>query len=118
FRKGSGCRAWKIQSREGRRMQTIQETIEQLHGALGDYIEATYHISARSLIGRRKELLNRPGVIHQVPYLESTPRYQTGERFADMPGLPPAALQAFLALAKPDGSLPRLIYDPPYKHQS
>jgi ATP-dependent helicase YprA (DUF1998 family) len=99
-------------------MQTIQETIEQLHGALRDYIEATYHISARSLIARRKELLNRPGVIHQVPYLESTPRYQTGERFADMPGLPPAALQAFLALAKPDGSLPRLIYDPPYKHQS
>lgn len=99
-------------------MQTIQETIEQLHGALRDYIEATYHISARSLIARRKELLNRPGVIHQVPYLESTPRYQTGERFADMPGLPPAALQAFLALAKPDGNLPRLIYDPPYKHQS
>lgn len=99
-------------------MQTIQETIEQLHGALGDYIEATYHISARSLIGRRKELLNRPGVIHQVPYLESTPRYQTGERFADMPGLPPAVLQAYLALAKPEGSLPRLIYDPPYKHQS
>lgn len=99
-------------------MQTIQETIEQLHGALRDYIEATYHISARSLIARRKELLNRPGVIHQVPYLESTPRYQTGERFADMPGLPPAALQAFLALAKPEGGLPRLIYDPPYKHQS
>lgn len=99
-------------------MQTIHETIEQLHGALRDYIEATYHISARSLIARRKELLNRPGVIHQVPYLESTPRYQKGERFADMLGLPPAALQAYLALAKPDGSLPRLIYDPPYRHQS
>ncbi|MEF3696231.1 DEAD/DEAH box helicase [Desulfolutivibrio sp.] len=99
-------------------MQTIQETIEQLHGALRDYIEATYHISARSLIARRKELLNRPGVIHQVPYLESTPRYQTGEHFADMEGLPPAALEAYLALSKPDGSLPRLIYDPPYKHQS
>lgn len=99
-------------------MQTIQETIEQLHGALGDYIEATYHISAKTLIARRKELLNRPGVIHQVPYLESTPRYQTGERFADMPGLPPAALQAYLALAKREGGLPRLIYDPPYKHQS
>lgn len=99
-------------------MQTIQKTIEQLHGALGDYIEATYHISARSLIARRKDLLNRPSVIHQVPYLESTPRYQTGERFADMPRLPPAALQAYLALSKSDGSLPRLIYDPPYKHQS
>src|SRR5215468_6213996 len=99
-------------------MQTIQETIEQLHGSLRDYIEATYHISARSLIERRKELLNRPGVIHQVPYLESTPRYQTGEGFADMKGLPPAALQVYSALVKANGQLPRLIYDPPYKHQS
>jgi hypothetical protein len=102
----------------GARMQTIHETIEQLHGALRDYIEATYHISARSLIERRKKLLNLRGVIHQVPYLESTPRYQTGEGFAGMKGLPPASLQVFSTLAKPDGELPRLIYDPPYKHQS
>ena len=45
-------------------MQTIQETIEQLHAALRDYIEATYHISASTLIARRKQLLNRPGVIY------------------------------------------------------
>jgi hypothetical protein len=64
--------------------QTIQETIQQLHGSLRDYIEATYHISARSLIAQRKELLDRPGVIHQVPYLESTPRYETGESFSDI----------------------------------
>ncbi len=99
-------------------MQTIHETIKNLHGSLRDYIEATYHISARSLIERRKELLDCPGVIHQVPYLESTPRYQTGEKFADMKGLPPAALQVYSLLAKVDGDLPRLIYDPPYKHQS
>ena len=99
-------------------MQTIQESIEQLHGALCDYIEATYHISARSLIARRKELLNRPGLIYQVPYLESTPRYQTGESFATMKGLPLAALQAYLAVSKQEGNLPRLVYDPPYKHQS
>src|SRR6516164_3933741 len=99
-------------------MQTIQETIEQLHGSLRDYIEATYHVSAKSLIERRKEHLNRPGVIHQVPYLESTPRYQTGEHFGDMQGLPRAALECYLALSKPYGSSPRLIYDPPYKHQS
>jgi ATP-dependent helicase YprA (DUF1998 family) len=99
-------------------MQTIHETIEHLHSSLRDYIEATYHISARSLIDRRKELLNRPGVIHQVPYLESTPRYETGEGFADMKGLPPPALQVYSMLARADGDLPRLIYDPPYKHQS
>ena len=99
-------------------IQTIQESIEQLHGALCDYIEATYHISARSLISRRKELLNRPGVIYQIPYLESTPRYQTGESFYAMKGLPPAVLDAYLAVSKPEGALPRLVYDPPYKHQS
>lgn len=58
--------------------QTIQETIQQLHASLQDYIEATYHISAPSLIRQRQELLARPGVIHQVPYLESTPRYEIG----------------------------------------
>jgi ATP-dependent helicase YprA (DUF1998 family) len=99
-------------------MQTIQETIEQLHGALRDYIEATYHVSARSLIVQRKELLNRPGVIHQIPYLESTPRYETGEGFAVMKGLPQAALEAYLAVSQAEGDLPRLVYDPPYKHQS
>ena len=99
-------------------MQTIQESIEQLHGSLSDYIEATYHISARSLIARRKELLNRPGLIHQVPYLESTPRYQTGEDFAEMQGLPPAALEAYLAVSRKEEGLPQLVYDPPYRHQS
>ena len=99
-------------------MSTIQQSIEQLHGALRDYIEATYHISAKSLIARRKALLDRPGVIHQVPYLESTPRYETGEPFSDMAGLNPAALQAYLAVSSRQGDLPQLIYDPPYRHQS
>jgi len=99
-------------------MQTIQETIEKLHGSLREYIEATYHISARSLIKQREQLLNRSGVIYQVPYLESTPRYQTGESFAAMKGLPPAALELFSKLAQAEGQLPRLLYDPPYKHQS
>ena len=99
-------------------MQTIQETIEQLHGALCDYIEATYHVSVKSLIARRKRLLDRPGVIHQIPYLESTPRYQTGKQFSNMTGLPPAALEAFITLSRSEGDLPQLIYDPPYQHQS
>jgi ATP-dependent helicase YprA (DUF1998 family) len=98
--------------------QTIQETIGQLHNCLRDYIEATYHISAAPLIEQRRTLLERPGVIHQVPYLESTARYQLGERFTEMAGLPPAALCAYAALSASKGDLPRLLYDPPYKHQS
>ena len=99
-------------------MQTILESIEQLHGSLSDYIEATYHISAASLIAQRKELLNRPGVIHQIPYLESTPRYQTGDDFSQMKSLPSAVLDAYLAVSIKEDELPQLIYDPPYKHQS
>jgi len=98
--------------------QTIQETIKQLHSALRDYIEATYHISAQVLIEQRRELLERPGVIYQVPYLESTPRYQVGEHFAEMKGLPDAALEVYTTLSKASEGLPVLIYDPPYKHQS
>ena len=99
-------------------MQTINETIARLHEALTEYIEATYHISAPSLIAQRQELLKKPAVIHQIPYLESTPRYETGKAFADMPGLPKAALEIFQALSKSEGDLPRILYDPPYRHQS
>jgi len=98
--------------------KTIQESISELHSSLKDYIEATYHISASGLIGQRKELLAQPGIIHQIPYLESTPRYETGEPFSGMAGLPDAALEVYAALSKAEGDLPRLIYDPPYKHQS
>jgi ATP-dependent helicase YprA (DUF1998 family) len=98
--------------------QTIQGTISQLHGSLRDYIEATYHISSPALIAQRKELLDRPGVIYQIPYIESTPRYQSGERFAAIKGMPSAALKAYSALTTPSGSLPALLYDPPYRHQS
>lgn len=69
-------------------VQTIKETIENLHKSLSDYIEATYHISAPTLIRKRQELLKRDGVIHRVPYLESTAKYQTGDAFASMTGLP------------------------------
>lgn len=99
-------------------MQTIKETIENLHDSLSDYIEATYHISAPSLIAQRQHLLERDGVIHRVPYLESTPKYQTGDTFGSMIGLPPAAQTLFSRLSSPTDDLPRLIYDPPYKHQA
>lgn len=97
---------------------TIKEAIRELHASLNDYIEATYHISAPSLVAQRQELLNKPGVIAQTPYLESTPRYETGPRFAEMGGLPPAALATYELLSKPTEAGNRLVYDPPYKHQS
>ncbi len=93
-------------------------TIEQLHRAFSDYIEATYHIGDERLIRQRKRLLDKIGVIHQEPYIESTPRYKAKERFAEIAGLDDAALEVFRvgSTATPDRKL--LIHDPPYGHQS
>lgn len=99
-------------------MQTIKQTIESLHASLKDYIEASYHISAPSLIAQRQKLLDRDGVIHRIPYLESTPKYLPGDAFDSMIGLPDAALKLFRKLSTTEGGLPKLIYDPPYRHQS
>lgn len=97
---------------------STERTIEQLHRALSDYIEATYHIGDEQLIRQRKRLLDKIGVIHQEPYLESTPRYKAKERFAEIAGLDDAALELFRigSTATPDQKL--LIHDPPYGHQA
>ncbi|TCL68448.1 DEAD/DEAH box helicase [Rhizobium sp. BK251] len=97
--------------------KTIQETIESLHSSLKDYIEATYHIGDAKLIAQRQALLDRVGVTHQIPYLESTPRYETGKQFQDISGLPAAALSVYEALSGPKDGLARLLYNPAYTHQ-
>jgi hypothetical protein len=78
---------------------TIQETIDRLHSSLKEYIEATYHIGDPVLIDQRRQLLDRTGVTHQEPFLETTPRYQVGSRFEDVEGLPPAARTIFETLS-------------------
>lgn len=97
--------------------KTIVETIEQMHSSLRDYIEATYHIGHPALIAQRRELLDRTGVIHQIPYLESTPRYQTGSSFRKIEGLSQSAIQAFELLATRTDNGRQVLYDPPYSHQ-
>ncbi len=96
---------------------TIGETTHQLHRALQDYIEATYHVSHPTLVAQRRRLLEEPGVIHQRPYLESTPRYKTGARFRDL-GLDDAVLEVFSAVSGTEGDLGLVIHDPPYQHQA
>ena len=96
---------------------TIGQTIQQLHFALRDYIEATYHVSHPALINQRRTLLNKLGVIHQKPYLESTPRYQPGPAFSTL-GLDSAALEVFTLVSQKKGELGVLLHDPPYQHQA
>ena len=96
---------------------TIGETVQQLHKSLQDYIEASYHVSHPTLVAQRQQILQTPGVIHQRPYLESTPRYKTGISFQDL-GLDAAALDVFTAVSKAEDDLGLLIHDPPYEHQA
>lgn len=96
---------------------TIGETIQQLQRALQDYIEATYHVSHPILVAQRRALLEEPAVIHQRPFLESTPRYKPGPPFRDL-GLDSAALEVFSAVSQSQGGLGLLIHDPPYQHQA
>ncbi len=98
--------------------RTIQETIDRLHSSLKEYIEATYHIGNASLINQRRRLLDRIGVTHQEPFLETTPRYQVGATFNDMAGLPASARTVFELLSGVRMDRPRLLFDPPYRHQA
>lgn len=96
---------------------TVGETIDALHSALRDYIEATYHISHPILVAQRRELLDEMGVIRQRPYLETTPRYKSAQEFSRIDGIDPAVLEAFRLVSQTEGERQRQIYDPPYDHQ-
>lgn len=98
------------------RSNTVGESIRAIHEALSDYIEATYHVGHPVLVQQRLELLDQHGVISQVPYIESTPRYRPGRRYSDLP-LPPAALRILQLMSMAEGGSPALIHDPPYEHQ-
>lgn len=95
---------------------TIQETIAILQQTLQGYIEATYHIANPGIVAQRRALLESTGGIFQAPYLESTPRYTTGESYAQMGDIPAAAREAYQRLADVSGGKP-LLFDPPYSHQ-
>jgi len=99
-------------------MQTIQKTLQSLHQSLKDYIEATYHIRSESLVEERRSLLDKPSIIFQEPYIESTPKYQTSKKFSEITGLAKPALTILELLSKEKEGLEKVIYDPPYNHQS
>ena len=97
---------------------TIQESISELHTALSEYIEATYHIGNPILVKARQRLMNEPGNIHQIPFLESTPRYISDRKFHQIAGLSPAAVSLLESLSSNGNGHKALLHDPPYKHQA
>ena len=69
------------------------------------------------MIEQRRALLEQEGVLFREPFIESTPRYQTGDGFADL-GLDGPVLALLESLAAPAGELEPILYDPPYTHQA
>ena len=99
------------------RALTIAETISEIRRALHEYIEASYHIGHPSLIRQRQQLLDKQGNTFQAPFLESTPRYTPGRRFAAL-DLDPAVHELFAVLTSKEGGHKPLLFDPPYTHQA
>jgi ATP-dependent helicase YprA (DUF1998 family) len=97
--------------------KTLHGVAHELQRSLREYIEATYHIGDPLLLEQRRAALNEPGVIHQIPFLESTPRYKTDRSFAEL-GLHPAALKALQTLVPKNERGKQVLYDPPYLHQA
>jgi ATP-dependent helicase YprA (DUF1998 family) len=96
---------------------TIDQTISELQTALRDYIEAAYHISDPAMVSQRTALLRYAGVIHQRPYLESTPRYVLGPKYSEITGLDTAVAGLLTELSVSNGNKP-VLFNPPYLHQA
>ncbi|SFN52730.1 DEAD/DEAH box helicase [Dokdonella immobilis] len=97
---------------------SIHGLAQELRDTLIGYIEATYHISDADLLRQRTTSLESLGVIHQAPFLESTPRYLTELRFEQIAGLHPAALEALMVLATRNSHGKSVLFNPPYVHQA
>ena len=95
----------------------IEQITDSLKETLISYIEATYHLSNKALVEDRRNLLEKPKTIAQIPYVESTPRYQIGKSYFDL-GLDDAINEIFELLKDPSGDLKQQLYDPPWHHQS
>ncbi|WP_417849366.1 DEAD/DEAH box helicase [Thalassoglobus sp.] len=89
--------------------------LEKTKDAFVEYIEATYHITNRNLLDRRRNLLLSEGVVTQSPFIESTARYSPADRYESLE-LPPSVKELFCLLASAEGD--RVIFDPPYSHQA
>lgn len=91
----------------------VHRTVFRLTESLRSYIEAQYHIRNESLIGERRLLLEEPGAVSQVPFVESTPVYELGAPYAAL-DLPQPVKDYLTELA----ALEVGLYARPYVHQA
>ncbi len=91
----------------------VHSIVSDLNDNLRAYIEAQYHIRDEGLIRERRKLLEEPGTVAQLPFVESTPVYQLGKPYADL-NIPGPVKQTLAALV----DLNVGIYRRPYVHQA
>lgn len=93
----------------------VRSIVSNLSNTLCSYIEAQYHIKNESLIREREAMLNEPRVVSQIPFIESTPIYQTGDEYRDL-NIPSVVREGFEQLAS---LVPGVgVFDRPYVHQA
>lgn len=91
----------------------VHAVSQRLTEGLRSYIEAQYHIRDERLIRERRRLLEEPGTVAQVPFVESTPVYQLGAQYHEL-NAPAEAKEVLTALAKIGAG----IFPQPYVHQA
>lgn len=93
----------------------VQRVVSSLNDVLLSYLEAQYHIRDESLIAERHSLLSEPENIRQRPFIEATPVYAPGQRYAEL-DLPEEVRRVLheLSQLKPGVG----VFDPPYQHQA
>ena len=91
----------------------VHAAVTRLTESLRSYIEAQYHIRNEGLIRERRKLLEEPGAVSQLPYVESTPVYELGKAYQDL-RIPSAAKSVLKELA--DRKLG--LFPTPYVHQA
>ncbi|TAX24987.1 DEAD/DEAH box helicase [Rhizobium leguminosarum] len=91
----------------------VNATAAKLTEGLRSYIEAQYHIRNESLIQERRLLLDEPGSVAQMPYVESTPVYELGTPYREL-DLPPVVRDALTEL----GDMKVGLHPRPYVHQA
>ncbi len=94
-------------------MKSIQEVSEELEDSHRKYIESNYHLHHPRLLRERRELMHDDEIATE-PWVEASPTYKTGDRFADL-DIPSSLVDLLEDLKADEGPE---IYDPPYLHQA
>lgn len=83
----------------------------QLEETLCTYLETAYRISNQTVVDERARLLRQAGVVSQLPFVETTPRYQSGVWLKDLthPAIP-AELNDFARIGLPVGNYPLYLH--------